>query len=127
MFKKYKRDIILISILLVIGLLGCLVYFNFNSSSNNLIANITDSNNVVTKIDLEKESETEREITVDGLHEDLKVGVKHNAIRVIYSSCPHQDCVKIGTVSISNKPIVCLYNKVYIVLISNSDGNDINI
>ena len=127
MFKKYKRDIILISSLLIISLLACLVYFNFNGSSTNLVANITDSNNVVTQINLEKETETEREIIVDGLHQDLKVGVKHNAIRVIYSSCPHQDCVKMGTVSTTNKPIVCLYNKVYIVLISNSDGNDIHI
>lgn len=127
MFKKYKADIILICSLIIVGLLSCIIYFNFNSSSDHLVANITDSNNTLTQIDLSNESDNEREIEVIGLHDDLKVGVKHNSIRVIYSSCPHQDCVKIGSVSTTNKPIVCLYNKVYIVLIDNSGGNDINI
>lgn len=127
MFKKFKADAILISSLLIVGIASCVIYFNFNNSSKNLIANITDSNNVVQTIDLSKKNNVEEKITITGLHDDLIVGVKQNAIRVIYSSCPHQDCVKMGTVSQTNKPIVCLYNKVYIVLASNESDNDINI
>jgi Uncharacterized protein conserved in bacteria len=125
MFKKYKWDIIIITILLLIGSASFIIINSIKTSSDSLIAKITDSNSEITEINLSKEKEEEREITVTGLYDDLIVGVKYNAIRVIYSSCPHQDCVKQGSVSTTNTPIVCLYNKVYIVLFDNTDNEDI--
>lgn len=124
MIKKYRYDILLISSLLIFSLVLSIFFFSLRKSGENMMASIRDANNVVLNIDLSSETK-ERIIIVDGKHEDLKVGIKHNSIRVVYSSCPHQDCVKKGSVSTTNDPIVCLYNKVYIVLTSSDEGTDI--
>ena len=47
--------------------------------------------------------------------------IKDNKIRVKESDCPHQDCVHTGFVGETNRPIICAYNAVYIVIEGNSD------
>lgn len=76
-------------------------------------------NEVVETIDLS--SKEEKEYVITGLHGDVIVETKDGAIRVKESNCPHQDCVHMGYVSETNKPIICVYNAVYIVIEGVSD------
>jgi hypothetical protein len=53
---------------------------------------------------------------IEGTKGTLKAEVKDGAIAVIESNCPHQDCVNMGYVKTSNRPIICAYNQTYIVI-----------
>ena len=55
-----------------------------------------------------------------GIFNDI-VKVEDGYICVSKSSCPHQDCVRMGRVNVSNRPIICVYNAVYIVIAGQSE------
>ena len=63
----------------------------------------------------------ERDYVIQGLHGEVHIHTKDGAIAVIESNCPHQDCVHTGYVSETNRPIICAYNGVYIVIEGTSD------
>ena len=48
------------------------------------------------------------------------VSIKDHSIGVIEAECPHQDCVHTGFVKESNRPIICAYNQVYIIIEGDS-------
>ena len=85
-------------------------------NKDNLVAKIYVQDNLIETVDLyKKEEET---FHIHGLNGELIVHSKDGAIAVIKSNCPHQDCVKMGYISETNRPIICAYNAVYI----NIDG-----
>ena len=55
-----------------------------------------------------------------GINGDLTIHTRDGAICVSKSNCPHQDCVNMGYVNVSNRPIICAYNAVYIVIEGNA-------
>ena len=71
-------------------------------------------------IDLSKKEEND--YLVHGLYGDVHVHTHDGAIAIVKSNCPHQDCVKMGYVKESGRPIICAYNAVYITI----DGKTIN-
>lgn len=88
---------------------------------DNLVAYIYKENDLVLTIDLSKEDK-ERTFEIDTYVNKMEIAVKKNAIKVSHSSCPHQDCVKMGYVSNTNRPIICLYHKI-LIEIKNKDQN----
>jgi hypothetical protein len=63
--------------------------------------------------------------TIDAAIGEMKIGVEEGSVFIIESSCPHKYCVSMGKTSSSNKPLVCLPNKVIInVDGQGSDGLD---
>ena len=116
--KVLRNDLILIASLLIIAVIS-LVVVNVNANRTNLLATISVQNDVVEKIDLSRNEE--KDYYIKGLKGEVHVHTKDGGIAVVESNCPHQDCVKMGYVKESNRPIICAYNAVYIVIEGQSN------
>ena len=116
--KTIRNDIILIASLLLVAVIALIVILS-TRKKDNLVARVSVQNQVVETIDLS--DKTERDYYIEGLHGTVHVHVKDGAIAVVESNCPHQDCVSVGYIKESNRPIICAYNGVYIVIDGNSD------
>ena len=121
--KKLRNDLILVGSLLLVAVIAFVIIFNTKTKLN-LIAKISVQNNVVETIDLSKK--LEKDYYIDGLKGKVHVHTKDGAIAIVESNCPHQDCVHMGYVKESNRPIICAYNGVHIV-IEGQITNDVEI
>ena len=122
--KTLRNDIILIASLLLVAVISLIVIFSTRVKSH-LVANVYVQNDVVLTIDLSKKDENS--YTVRGLNGDLTITTKEGKIAVTKSNCPHQDCVKMGYVGESNRPIICAYNATYIVISGDTPSYDVEI
>ena len=111
--KTLRNDLILILSLFLIAAVSLVILISTRRKEN-LVAKIIVNNNVVEVIDLSKKEEND--YYIDGLKGTLHVHTHDGAIAVVESNCPHQDCVHMGYVSESRRPIICAYNAVYIVI-----------
>ena len=111
--KKIRNDIILIASLLLVAIISLIVILSTRTKTN-LTAKVYVQNDIVETIDLSKKEE--KDYTVHGLNGDITIHTRDGEICVSKSNCPHQDCVKMGYVGTSNRPIICAYNAVYIVI-----------
>ncbi len=118
MKKEHRNDLILI-ICLIVGLLGAFLGIFLSRKKENLVAKIYVRNELVETVELSKSEDYEFEI--EGTKGKLVVSIKDHAIAIIDADCPHKDCVHTGYVSETNKPIICAYNQVYIVIDGSSD------
>ena len=117
MKKELRNDLILIASLVVVIIASFLAVFLTRKKSN-LIAKIYVQNELKYTIDLNKAED--REFEVEGAKGKLLVSIKDHSIGVIEADCPHQDCVYTGFVKESNRPIICAYNQVYIIIEGDS-------
>ncbi len=117
--KTLRNDLILIGSLLLVVAVTLTLIFTLRKKQN-LIAKIYVQNQVVETIDLSKRED--KEYIIHGLYGELHVHTHDGAIAVTKSNCPHQDCVYMGYVSTTNRPIICAYNAVCITI----DGQTIN-
>ena len=114
--KRHKTDWIVLGIVLLLVAGSLIPYFVITSMSvENLIASIYRRDELLMQLDLSKEDE-ERVFVIEGIHSEMEIAVKHNAIKVLHSDCPGQDCVHMGYRDKPGAPIVCAYNGVSIVL-----------
>ena len=111
--KSLRNDLILIGSLLLVAIISLAVVLS-TRTKDRLTAKIYVRDEVVEVIDLSKKEE--KTYTVHGINGDLNIHTRDGAICVANSNCPHQDCVNMGYVSTTNKPIICAYNQVYIVI-----------
>ena len=121
--KTLRNDLILIGSLLLVAVL-CLVILLTLRMKDNLVAKIYVQNDVVETIDLSKKEDAD--FYIDGLKGKLHIHTHDGAIAVVESNCPHQDCVHMGYVSETGKPIICAYNAVSII-IDGEAANDVEI
>ena len=115
--KTLRNDLILIGSLLLVAIISLVVILS-TRIKDNLVAKVYVQDNIVEVIDLSKKEE--KDYTVHGINGDLTIHTRDGAICVSKSNCPHQDCVNMGYVSVSNRPIICAYNAVYIVIEGNA-------
>ncbi|MBP5575082.1 MAG: NusG domain II-containing protein [Bacilli bacterium] len=115
--KALRNDLILIGSLLLVAVISLVILLS-TRTTNNLIAKVYVQDSIVETINLSKKEE--KDYTVHGINGDLTLHTRDGAICVLKSNCPHQDCVNMGYVSMSNKPIICAYNAVYIVIEGNA-------
>ena len=118
MKKTLRNDLIIISSLLLL-IIGSFLAVFLTRKKTNLVAKIYVKNELVQTIDLSKANDQEFEI--EGIKGKLIISIKNHSIGVIEANCPHQDCVHTGFVSESNRPIICAYNQVYIVIEGDSN------
>ena len=116
--KIVRNDIILITSLLLIMVIALIVILS-TRRNDNLIAKVKVQNEVVETINLSEKED--RDYYVEGLHGVVHIHTHDGAIAVVESNCPHQDCVHMGYVSETNRPIICAYNAVYIIIEGESD------
>ena len=120
--KKQINDLILIiSLLAVFAVILVVLYISRTSA--NLIANIYVQNHIVKRVNLNGE---DQEFKIEGTNGDLTVSVLDKKIAIIESSCPHKDCIQMGYIGETNRPIICAYNQVYIQ-IEGALVNDVEI
>ena len=116
--KTLRNDIILTVSLLLVAVISLIVVLS-TRQKDNLVAKVTVGNEVVETIDLS--TKEEKDYIVQGLHGEVHIHTKDGAIAIVESNCPHQDCVHMGYIAETNRPIICTYNGVYIVIEGNSD------
>lgn len=114
--KTLRNDLILILSLLVVAVVSLIIIL-LTRTKNNLVAKVMVQNEVVLTIDLNKENNKDFYILDNKIH----IHVKDGGIAIVESNCPHQDCVNMGYVYESGKPIICAYNAVSIVIEGNSN------
>ena len=120
--KKLRNDLILIiSLLAVFAVILVVLYISRTSA--NLIANIYVQNHIVKRVNLNGE---DQKFKIEGTNGDLTVSVLDKKIAIIESSCPHKDCIQMGYIGETNRPIICAYNQVYIQ-IEGALVNDVEI
>ena len=119
--KKIRNDIILVVSLLVVAVVSLVVVLTTRQKTN-LVAKVYVNNQVVEVVDLSNKDD--KDFYIDGIKGKLHIHSHDGAIAVLESNCPHQDCVKMGYVGETNKPIICAYNAVYIV-IEGASGSDV--
>ena len=122
--KLLRNDLIVICSLLLVTIITLVCVFVFRTKKN-LIAKIHVQNEVVETIDLSKKED--KDYLVKGINGYVTVHTHNGSIAIVQSNCPHQDCVKMGYVSTSNRPIICAYNGVYITIEGGSTPNDVEI
>ena len=111
--KKLRNDLILIGSLLLVTVVA-LVVVVCTRVKTNLVAKVYVQNKVVEVIDLTKNEENTYKIK--GLNGYVYVHTKKGSVKVSKSNCPHQDCVHMGYVTTTNRPIICAYNAVSVVI-----------
>ena len=119
--KKIRNDIILIGSLIVVAVIALVLVLTIPSKSKN-IAKIYVRDTIVETIDLSKKENKYFDVT--GTNGKVKVHTKDGKIAIIESNCPHQDCVHMGYVDTPNRPIICAYNGVY-VIIEGASSSDV--
>ena len=118
MKKTLRNDLILIGVILAL-IIGGILAVLLTRKKNNLVASVYVQNQLIERIDLN--GEQKREFIVQGAKGRLLVSVKGHSIGVLSAECPHQDCVHMGYVKESNRPIICAYNQVYIIIEGDSN------
>ena len=118
MKKDLRNDFILIASLVVVIIASFLAVF-LTRKKNNLVAKIYVQNELKYTIDLNKQEDTE--FIVEGAKGNVTVSIKDHSIGVVEADCPHQDCVHTGFIKESNRPIICVYNQIYIIIEGSSD------
>lgn len=121
--KKIRNDILLIGSVLILAIVA-LIFVLTSRKSEHLEAKVYVQNDMVLRIDLSDQEE--KEYTVQGLKGEVVISTKDGEIAIISSGCPHQDCVKMGYVKETNRPIICTYNAVYII-IEGSTSYDVEV
>ena len=118
MKKDLRNDLILIASLVVVIIASFLAVF-LTRKKNNLVAKIYVHNELKYTIDLNNQEDTE--FIVEGTNGFVIVAIKDHSIGVVEAECPHHDCVHTGFIKESNRPIICAYNQVYIIIEGTSD------
>ena len=124
-FIRYWRDFVIVFGVAICSVSTILVV-RAVTSKNAVSAVIYQQNEALLQIDLSKESDEVREIKFPKEDVNIVIGVKKNAICILSSDCPHQDCVNMGWTSSSSRPIICAHYKVSIE-ITSALVNDVEI
>ena len=80
-------------------------------------------NEISFTIDLQEDEE--KDYPVYAFNSDKVLLTIHridHGVKVSSSTCPHKDCVQTGYVNVTNKPIICAYNQVYIIIETKAAG-----
>ena len=121
--KRLRNDIILIVSLLLVAVVTLIVVLTTREKTN-LVAKVYVQDQIVETIDLSNNEDND--YYVQGLKGQVHIHTHDGGIAVIESNCPHQDCVHMGYVKETNRPIICAYNAVYIIIVGQSI-NDVEI
>lgn len=112
-----KKDIILITAIIIFALFFYFIYSNMFTSSGNV--EIMYNGKTVETHQL-----TENTVFSVNYAPNVKIEIKDGKVKVISSDCPDKVCVNTGTISKAGQTIVCLPNKLTVRIIPDGSGPD---
>lgn len=112
--KKLRNDIILIVSLLLVVIIPIVIIFA-TRKKDNLVAKVYVQNDLVETIDLSNHEE--RTYRIKGIQGYATISTKDGGVAIIESDCPHQDCVHMGYVYTTNRPIICAPLGIYVYIV----------
>ena len=121
--KRLGNDIILIASLIIVASIVLAILFA-QPKPKNKVARVYVQNTLVETIDLSPNEDAH--FYIDGTKSKVHILRHNHQVGVLESGCPHKDCINMGFTSDSNRPIICAYNAVSIV-ISGLTVNDVEI
>ena len=119
--KTLRNDIILIASLLVAAAVALTIILTRPKITPKQ-ANVYVQNTLVQTIDLSIDGDAD--YYIDGLKGNVHVKRVNHQVGIVESNCPHKDCINMGFTSDPNRPIICAYNAVSII-VSGSTVNDV--
>lgn len=114
MLKKYKNDIIVISIIVMIAVF-VLVFLNFSKEKGNVVV-VTIDNEIYESYNLNED------ITVN-LHTGNTLVIKDNFAYVSESNCKDKICVNHRKICLVGETIICLPHKL-VIEVREADDNE---
>ena len=119
--KKYRNDIILILLIIVISFISLLI-FNISSSKDNMKVAIYSSDELVYEINID-DITTDIVVDINGKVSIMQVLITKEGVEVLTSDCHDHICINQGKITKTGQTISCLPNEVYITITSN-EGMD---
>lgn len=118
-----KGDKILICVVLLLSFLLLAGFQIFGFAAEKTYAVIEINAKPFQKISLDENGSNFKLAVPSGHHKSI-VEVDKDRIRIIYSDCPDQDCVRQGWVSRPGQIVVCLPNKIVIKIVNGNNRYD---
>lgn len=114
--SKRKKDLLLITLILVIAVVGLLINFYIQKEPSTYLT-ISIDQTIVETLDLSKDTELLLETDQGGSN---RLIVKDGMAWISEASCPDHVCIHQGKIQLSGQMIVCLPNRVVIQVVSES-------
>ncbi len=115
-----KADVILLSIILVVGIIGIFIYFI--AGKNAEYVSISVDGEMMGIYDLNKDCE----IPIRSGNSENILRIQNGTAQMISANCPNQDCVLHKQISQTNESIVCLPHKVVVTVIKEPLEGDLD-
>ncbi len=116
-FYVYKKEIIMTAVLLLLAVIS-LLFINLTRTDGSY-AEVAENGAVIAVYPLDKDGEY---ILADGKN---VLVIKDGCAYMASADCPDRTCQKTGKISKIGESIVCLPNKISVVIIGEGDGPDI--
>ncbi|MDI9518737.1 MAG: NusG domain II-containing protein [Erysipelotrichaceae bacterium] len=108
-----KKEIIIISIFVIIMIAFLGAYKLYTDSLNKIIVQVVHNNEVIIEFDPDKDAVYK----FTGSYGHMEVEVKDGMWRVTNEECPNHICSGVGWVSKDSYiPIICIPNEVYVAV-----------
>ena len=117
MKKKYVILISIIAVIFIAGVVGSIIVLNAPKKNT---VRIKSGGKVLYVLDLSRESDREFEVKTERGSNTIEI--KEGKIRVKSADCPDKTCVRMGWLSSSAMPIVCLPHELALELITREEA-----
>lgn len=112
LMNKYDKALMIFIVVTSLFMYGTLEWFVRSTTSDQVVAVVYYEDREVLRIDMKQD----RNYTVDGALGEVFIEVQGGRIRVEKETSPYHLCSIQGWVQYANIPIVCLPNKVVIII-----------
>lgn len=117
--KKYRADIVLIGLLIIMAFISYIVIFNFMSKHGDVVE-VYSQSKLIKRVPLD--TDTEFEVKIDN-HVNV-VRVENGFVFMLDADCPDKLCKKQGKIHNSGETIICLPNKIVIRVEAEKQNSD---
>ena len=121
--KTLRNDIILIGSLLIVAVTALIIVSTLGRPKTYGYANVRVQNETAFAINLGENEEKDYPVYAFN-SEKVLLTIRRidHGVKVISSTCPHKDCIQTGYVNTFNRPIICAYNQVSIIIAGTPEG-----
>ena len=121
--KVLRNDLILIGSLLIVAIVSFVIVSTLSRPKTYGYANVRVQNETAFAINLGESEEKDYPVYAKN-SEKVLLTIRRidHGVKVISSTCPHKDCIQTGYVNTFNRPIICAYNQVSIVVSGTAEG-----